>query len=121
VPDNLDRAVAGYDMVVAMTGGHGRFMAWQLLSAIVRDYQFLLYRLRAAQPHLNAEQLGRTLVLLPPEDEQQVVAHHLDREMAKIEALVAKVRAHIERLAELRAALVSAAVTGKIDVREQTP
>jgi len=121
VPDNLDRAVAGYDMVVAMTGGHGRFMAWQLLSAIVKGYQFLLYRLRAAQPHLNAEQLGRTLVLLPPEDEQQVVAHHLDREMAKIEALVAKVRAHIERLAELRTALVSAAVTGKIDVREQTP
>ena len=36
---------------------------------------------------------------------------------AKIDALVAKVREAIDRLRELRAALISAAVTGKIDVR----
>ena len=37
---------------------------------------------------------------------------------AEIYALVAKVRDAIERLKELRTALISAAVTGKIDVRE---
>ena len=42
----------------------------------------------------------------------------LDRETAKIDALVAKVRDAIDRLKELRTALISAAVTGKIDVRE---
>jgi hypothetical protein len=43
----------------------------------------------------------------------------LDRETARIDALVAKVREAIERLKELRTALISAAVTGKIDVREE--
>ena len=38
---------------------------------------------------------------------------------ARIDALVAKVRDAIDRLKELRTALISAAVTGKIDVREE--
>jgi hypothetical protein len=41
----------------------------------------------------------------------------LDRETAKIDALIAKVRDAIDRLKEFRTALISAAVTGKIDVR----
>jgi type I restriction enzyme S subunit len=55
---------------------------------------------------------------LPPEREQRAIADFLDRETARIDALVAKVREAIERLKELRTALISAAVTGKIDVRE---
>ena len=50
--------------------------------------------------------------------EQRAIAAFLDRETAKIDALVAKVRAVIDRFKELRTALISAAVTGKIDVRE---
>ncbi|HXF66129.1 MAG TPA: hypothetical protein VNK67_05455, partial [Burkholderiales bacterium] len=56
---------------------------------------------------------------LPPEPEQRAIVAFLDRETAKIDALVAKVREAIERLKELRTALISAAVTGKIDVREE--
>ena len=48
--------------------------------------------------------------------EQDAVAAHLDRETARIDALVAKVRDAIDRLKELRTALISAAVTGKIVV-----
>ena len=40
-------------------------------------------------------------------------------ETARIDALIAKVRDAIDRLKELRTALISAAVTGKIDVREE--
>ena len=47
------------------------------------------------------------------------IAAFLDRETARIDALVAKVRDAIDRLKELRTALISAAVTGKIDVREE--
>jgi restriction endonuclease S subunit len=50
--------------------------------------------------------------------EQRAIAAFLDRETAKIDALIAKVREAIERLKEYRTALISAAVTGKIDVRE---
>ena len=54
----------------------------------------------------------------PSLHEQHTIVAYLDRETAKIDALVAKVREAIERLRELRSALISAAVTGKIDVRE---
>ncbi len=45
--------------------------------------------------------------------------YRLDRETAKIDALTGKIRQAIEHLKEFRTALISAAVTGKIDVREQ--
>ena len=54
-----------------------------------------------------------------PPREQRAIAAFLDRETARIDVLVAKVREAIHRLKELRTALISAAVTGKIDVREE--
>ena len=58
---------------------------------------------------------------LPPISEQRSIASYLDRETGNLDALVAKVREAIDRLKELRVALISAAVTGKIDVREAVP
>ena len=55
----------------------------------------------------------------PPLPEQQAIAGFLDRETTKIDALISKVREAIDRLTELRTALISAAVTGRIDVREE--
>ena len=40
-------------------------------------------------------------------------------ETAKLDALVGKVEAAVERLQEYRTALITAAVTGKIDVRKE--
>ena len=51
--------------------------------------------------------------------EQAGIADFLDRETAKIDALIAKIQEAIERLKEYRNALVFAVVTGKIDVREE--
>ena len=67
---------------------------------------------------IYSDSLKETLLPLPPLSEQRAIAAFLDRETAQIDALVAKVREVINRLKELRTALVSAAVTGKIDVRE---
>ncbi len=58
--------------------------------------------------------------LLPPIKEQEAIADFLDGETARIDAMVAKVETAIERLQEYRTALITAAVTGKIDVRPQT-
>jgi type I restriction enzyme S subunit len=57
-------------------------------------------------------------VPLPPLLEQRAIADYLDQETAKIDRMVEKVEAAIERLQEYRTALITAAVTGKIDVRE---
>lgn len=53
----------------------------------------------------------------PPLGTQIEVVEHLDRETSQIDALSAKAREMIDVLKERRQALISAAVTGKIDVR----
>ena len=59
------------------------------------------------------------VLIAPPRVEQLAIVHHLDRETTQLDTLVADVRTAIDRLKELRIALISAAVTGKIDVREK--
>lgn len=49
--------------------------------------------------------------------EQTAIATYLDEETAKLEALAAKVGEAMERLQEYRTVLITAAVTGKIDVQ----
>lgn len=53
----------------------------------------------------------------PPLPEQRAIADFLDRETGRIDSMVSKVEIVIERLQQYRAALITAAVTGKIDVR----
>lgn len=61
------------------------------------------------------------LVPLPvvPLDEQAAIASFLDQETARLDSLIKVALQTIELLREYRTALISAAVTGKIDVREE--
>ena len=70
---------------------------------------------------IRMDQWRNVVCPVPPYAEQRTIAHLLDRTTAKIDVLGAKVRDAIDHLRELRTALISAAVTGKIDVREATP
>jgi len=72
----------------------------------------------SAVPGLSRESAYEKWLPVPPLPEQRAIAAYLDRETAKIDALVSKVRQVIEKLQEYRTALISAAVTGKIDVRD---
>ena len=76
------------------------------------------WRTRRNHWGINIRDLKRTVVPPPSSSGQRAVADYFGRETAKIDAPVAKVRETIDRLEELRTALISAAVTGKIDVRE---
>ena len=67
---------------------------------------------------LKASKLPMLRIVAPPVAEQLAIADFLDRETAKIDSLIAKVEQAIERLQEYRTALITAAVTGKIDVRQ---
>ena len=66
---------------------------------------------------IRMDQWRSLVVPLPPHPEQAAIASFLECETTNIDALIAKVRQAIDRLKEFRTALVSAAVTGKIDVR----
>lgn len=56
-------------------------------------------------------------VFMPSVEEQQAIVAYLDAKCAAIDELMARHRAMIERLKELKTSLIAAAVTGKIDVR----
>ena len=68
---------------------------------------------------INIRDLKRVPVPVPPKLEQIDIARFLDEKAAKLEQLSTKVRQAIDHLTEYRTALISAAVTGKIDVREE--
>lgn len=59
-------------------------------------------------------------VSLPPIDEQDAISAFLDAECEKMDTLTAEASRAIDLLQERRAALISAAVTGKIDVRDES-
>ena len=69
------------------------------------------------QPNISMAAIERLYLVVPPLDEQNEIVAYLDRETAKLDALIAKAQQMIDRLQEYRTALISAAVTGKIDVR----
>jgi type I restriction enzyme S subunit len=65
---------------------------------------------------LNLNTLARTPIPLPPLDEQRRIVAYLDEQTAKIDTLIAKAQRFIELAKERRSALISAAVTGQLDV-----
>jgi type I restriction enzyme, S subunit len=71
--------------------------------------------------HLPAERLRRYRFAFPPIEEQSRIATFLNVEIAKLDALTTEAGRAIHLLRERRSALISAAVTGKIDVRNAVP
>jgi len=67
--------------------------------------------------HLPAEALRRYHFAFPPLDEQLAIASFLNIESAQFDTLTAEAQRAIDLLQERRTALISAAVTGQIDVR----
>ena len=79
--------------------------------------QVMLLVTGTAQFNVSSEQVQSCLIALPTIDEQRAIADFLDRETAAMDALTAEAERGIELLQERRTALISAAVTGQIDVR----
>ena len=71
--------------------------------------------------HLPAERLRRYRFVFPSIHEQRSISAFLKRETARIDALVAQAEKAVTLLRERRSALISAAVTGQIDVRNAVP
>jgi type I restriction enzyme S subunit len=91
--------------------------------------EYLLYVFRSMEHEFNRltmgsthqtiymPDVGRFTTPIPPLHEQGQIVAWIRQEVRKIDALIDGIRNAIEHLQELRTALISAAVTGKIDVR----
>ncbi len=94
--------------------------------------EYLLQVFRAMKPEFERLVMGSThktiympdaasfAVAVPPLDEQKAIVRFLEIELDKVTRISSKVEEAIKRLREYRSALVTAAVTGKIDVRQAT-
>jgi type I restriction enzyme S subunit len=96
----------------------GRFLL-RTFQACAVNQQFQVAATGVTRYGLPKSSIGEALLPLPSLEEQRAIADFLDRETARIEALVTKKRELVERLAEKRTALVSALVTGKLQVVEE--
>jgi len=67
----------------------------------------------------NIDDLKNLFISLPSLQEQKQIAQYLDEKTTQIDTLITKATKAIELLKERRTALISAVVTGKIDVREE--
>ena len=72
---------------------------------------------RVKMPKINQEELGATLVLIPPEQEQREIVATIKSKCSKIQLLIEKIKSQIDAASDLRTRLVSDVVTGQIDVR----
>ena len=114
LPANTNQAVA---FVRPENGKDSRYLFYWLSSTAIQNLVWLL-AVQAAQPNLSLEDIRNFVVLYPPLNEAAAIAAYLDNKTSTIDRLIEKIHEGIERLGENRSALVSAAVTGKIDVRE---
>ena len=137
---NTDRPVLAIGRVGALCGNVHQISppAWITDNALVMitapgtfslNYLAMVLRTRnlneladkTAQPLITGTRVSAERVPVPPLHEQCAIVAFLDEETAKLDKLVAKAEAAIERLKEYRTALITAAVTGKIDVRNEAP
>jgi len=71
------------------------------------------------QPNISMGDLEQLFVVAPQMEEQARILDFVERSVGGFDLVGARVRNAIDRLKELRTALISAAVTGKIDIREE--
>lgn len=118
VPAELEGANLTQDAarIAPRDGVHGPWLLHAVRSSALFA-QLEAGSLGAAVKGINIRDLKRGLIPVPPLGEQQAIAAHLDAETDRIDSLVATVLTSIERLREYRAALIAAAVTGRIDIR----
>ncbi len=71
------------------------------------------------QPNISMGDLEQLFVVAPETEEQAEILGYVDQEAGGFDLLCTRVRKAVDCLKELRIALISAAVTGKIDVRDE--
>ena len=91
--------------------------AFRLLQAGSVNQQFQVAATGVTRYGIPKSSIGEAHLPVPPLPEQRAIADFIDRETARVDDLIVKTEAVIERLREYRSAIIDAAVTGKIDAR----
>ena len=95
---------------------YSRFLLYLIVAQYMTGYSFQFIKQNTGIQNLDDDAWFSSDVWLPHFARQTAIADFLDHETARIDSLKAKTTAAIDRLHELRAALITAVVTGQIDV-----
>jgi type I restriction enzyme S subunit len=87
------------------------------LGELLRTMNLGQYSVTAAQPGLSVEAIGNLQLPVPTFEEQQAISAYLLKEATQLDTLTQEAQTAVALLQERRTALISAAVTGKMDVR----
>ncbi|MDW8396566.1 MAG: restriction endonuclease subunit S [Anaerolineae bacterium] len=113
VVEDLREVICGYHLaVIRPLAGQldSRYLLRCLQSAAV-SYQFQIAATGITRYGLSKQAIGDVVVPCPPLAEQRAITEYLDRETARVDALIARKRALLEQLARWRSAAISHAVT----------
>ncbi|MEW6364965.1 MAG: hypothetical protein AB1714_10035 [Acidobacteriota bacterium] len=117
VATDVDNILCGYHLAQVRPNDvliDGRYLLRSFRARGIND-QFRVAATGITRFGLGKYWLDSALFLVPPLDEQRAIAEFLDRETARIDALIAKKQRQIELLEEKRAALITRAVTKGLD------
>ena len=119
VKDNLDNVVCGYHLtMIRPLACRGEFIFRFIQSDRTRRY-FELESNGITRYGLGKSSIENLFLPIPPDSEQWQITNSLDQKTQQIDKLITAEHRKIELLKEYRQSLISEAVTGKIDVRNE--
>ena len=98
----------------------GLFLTF-LLNSFYTYHQIIHFNTSDAQANVLVRDLRRFMIPTPPLEEQKEIVKVIIDEFNKLNSLISKYQKQIDLMQEYRTALISQAVTGKIDVRDWQP
>ncbi|MCC7419305.1 MAG: restriction endonuclease subunit S [Planctomycetaceae bacterium] len=107
----------GQDVVLIKSRAqNGRYLNY-ILHGDSMGEQLATYMVGSTFKRINVADIRELIVTCPPKEEQDEIVRYIEAETSTFDRLIADADRGIELLQERRTALISAAVTGKIDVR----
>jgi type I restriction enzyme, S subunit len=118
VSPEWEGSAPGYDLRLTPFGIEPRFLALQLLGRRCQD-QIGLVKSRAAQPHLNADDLGDVRVVsLDTRAQERLVLSVLDDRLSELDPLLTDLNAMRLLVAQLREAVIASSFEDIVTVSE---
>lgn len=114
-----EKVCLGQRVLLLRARQHPQFLMWAL-NASTTYAQALQDVNCSTSPHINIETIKNFVLPLPPAREQAAIAAAIERQMEKINKLIALTRQQRDLLLERRFALIASAVSGQIKIDAQT-
>lgn len=92
------------------------YMFWLLQSKYIQEQLQIKSNVTCAQPKLNKEDIKNIICILPPIEEQSIIANYLDNKCNRIDNLIENLSQQIKKLKQYKQSIISETVTKGLNV-----